>query len=90
MEKLGKLINELGANGVVRIDEGNGSAGPTWCDWGDDMQKKYGSVVMMPVTDDTHDGYVYRQIIPDGTVSHGSDWIEDGQGVNPYKYRFIL
>lgn len=47
--KLRDLIDEFGATGVIRIDAGNGSAGPTWIEWDDNMDIELGDTLMYPV-----------------------------------------
>lgn len=94
------LINEHGANGVIRIDAGNGSAGPMWADWDDDIDSEYGDIVMHEVDknynaytdgDDNHTSsflQVAHYVVPDYTTDdtmYASDWIEDDDRNAPYR-----
>ena len=46
---LSTLIDRYGANGVIRIDAGNGSAGPAWIEWDDEIKKEFGKIKMLPI-----------------------------------------
>jgi len=46
---LATLIDRYGANGVIRIDAGNGSAGPAWIEWDDEIKKEFGNIKMLPI-----------------------------------------
>lgn len=61
MEKtqtLRELVELFGANGFVIIDDGNGSAGPAWVSWDDDIDAAYGNTRMSQV-DSTAYAYEY-------------------------------
>ena len=69
-----ELIEEYGANGVIRIDAGSGSAGPAWIEWDDEMADEIGDVVMHGVNpqDDAYadpdDEYYGRRNPQDDTI----------------------
>lgn len=46
---LSTLIDRYGANGVIRIDAGNGSAGPAWIEWDNETKKEFGKIKMLPI-----------------------------------------
>ena len=48
---LATLIDRYGANGVIRIDAGNGSAGPAWIEWDNEIKKEFGKIKMLPNTE---------------------------------------
>jgi hypothetical protein len=95
---LSTLIDRYGANGVIRIDAGNGSAGPVWIEWGDEMKKEIGKIKMIPVNptdrayedgdiDDTIEQEAKR-VIPDYSYDptmYASEWIEDDGRNAPYQ-----
>ncbi|NCC05838.1 MAG: XRE family transcriptional regulator [Proteobacteria bacterium] len=96
---LSNLIDQYGANGVIRIDEGNGCAGPMWCAWDDDLAGEIGGMEVSQVDpdsrayDDGDNDRTYRQeavhVIGDydGDDMYASRWINGGNG---YRYRFIF
>jgi len=105
METLRELIEEYGANGVIHIDDGNGSAGPTWVEWNDDIEAEWGHIAMHLVAasnrayegDDEYSnkdtlGDVARYVIRSYSMDelYASDWIIYGQGDNPYCFRLIF
>ena len=105
MKTLRELVEGFGANGVIRIDDGNGCAGPAWIEWADDIDAELGDVEMFPAKADdrAYEGddeyankdtletvakYVIRDYCTDDMFA--SEWIEDGQGDNPYRFRLIF
>lgn len=46
---LSTLIDRYGANGFIRIDAGNGSAGPAWIEWDNKINKEFGKIKMLPI-----------------------------------------
>lgn len=46
MATLRELIQERGATGCIRIDAGNGCAGPVWIDWDIEMDGTLGDIKM--------------------------------------------
>jgi hypothetical protein len=108
MEKstLRDLIDQSGANGVIRIDDGNGSAGPMWIDWDEEMSELLGDTEMLSVNHNyraypdqaTTYAQAARHVIPDYAITemHASAWIVDDdrnypyQAQNPYRYRLIF
>jgi len=100
---LRQLIDKLDARGLVRIDDGNGSAGPLWIAWDDDVDQLLGDVVMHPVR---HDDKAYEgnkegstkevclTVATDywSSIMYASDWIDgdDWRTDNPYRYRLII
>lgn len=90
------LVNEYGANGVIRIDAGNGSAGPCFLPW-DEVADDLGDTEMVPIADAALDNDA-RLVMDDETyvVIYASDWIEDDdrnapyQASNPWRYRIIF
>jgi hypothetical protein len=99
---LENLMEEYGANGFVIADAGNGSAGPCWVEWSDDVAQEYGDTPMFPATedemiDDTDEDYgtlsgAVNYALQEGatSVSHASNLIVSGEGDNPYRYRIIF
>ena len=99
MLTLSDLIDKFGANGVIRIDAGNGCAGPMWCAWDDDLAGEIGGLEMSSVDPDGRayeDGdneRTYKQeaiyVIGDydSDEMYASRWIHGGNG---YMYRFIF
>lgn len=99
MLTLSGLIDQFGANGVIRIDAGNGSAGPMWCAWDDDLAGEIGCLEMSKVDpddrayDDDDNARTYKQeavyVIGDydSDEMYASRWIHGGNG---YMYRFIF
>lgn len=94
---LRELVDEYGANGVIRIDAGNGSAGPMWIEWDDETDEQIGDVEMIPVNDPEMDSDA-RLVMDDPTyhAEYASEWIEDDdrnapyRATNPYRYRLIF
>ena len=103
---LRELIEEYGANGVIRIDAGNGSAGPAWIEWDKEMDQILGGIVM---TTADPQGLAYEdadnadtiadealQVVSDYSCDEmwASDWIEDDNRNAPYRasnpYRYRL
>ena len=107
MEKTQKTLRELvddaGANGFILIDDGNGSAGPGWIDWSDEIDAVYGNTIMMQANttdkayEQNNDGYdsdktvgdVAKYVVRDYSTDemYASDWIA---GDNGYTYRIIF
>lgn len=103
---LRELMGEYGANGVIRIDAGNGSAGPAWIDWDDEMDQALGDVVMMPANptdrayedndcnDTIRDEAQYVVSDYDSDEVWASNWIEDDNRNAPHRatnpYRYRL
>lgn len=99
MLTLSDLIDQFGANGVIRIDAGNGSAGPMWCAWDDDLAGEIGGLEMSKVDpydrayDDDDNERTYKQeavyVIGDydSDEMYAARWINGGNG---YMYRFIF
>lgn len=91
------LINEHGANGVIRIDDGNGSAGPMWVDWDDDTDAMLGDTEMTLTPSNTlayndpdnsetiADEADYVSPGYDDVTMYVSDWIEDDDRNAPYQ-----
>jgi len=52
MTTLRELVEEFGANGVIRIDAGNGSAGPAWIEWTEEDAEELGDTEMTLVAGD--------------------------------------
>jgi hypothetical protein len=98
---LSTLIDRYGANGVIRIDAGNGSAGPAWIEWDDEIKKEFGNIKMLPINknhnvysgggDDNHSQSalnVARHVIRDyscDNTMYASAWIEDDDRNAPYQ-----
>ncbi len=94
------LANYSEANGVVIISAGNGCVDAAWI-WQDDCEQ-YGDVIMHPAKpdDDAYDdgtpGTLVSEVLSivdyyDGSDGMwASDWIIDGTGDNPYRYRIIF
>ena len=98
MTTLSNLINKYGGNGYIRIDDGNGSAGPSWIEWDEDITAEYGDTEMAEVEKNTLAyGDTEREetliqvatyVIPDYTTDElmfVSDWIEDDNRNYPYQ-----
>jgi len=93
------LIDEHGATGVIRIDAGNGSAGPVWVEWDDDTARDMGDVEMTRVaaTDPAYEDADVTDTILDamrdvlgkehdgGGEIYASEWIEDDDRNYPYQ-----
>lgn len=100
---LRELVDDAGANGIIIIDDGNGSAGPNWSDWSDEIDAAYGDVVMTPAKANdlayvqNGDGYdssktigdVAKYVVRDYSIEDmwASEWIA---GDNGYSYRIIF
>lgn len=97
---LRELIDEYGANGVIQIDEGNGSAGPAWIEWDEDASEQYGDTEMHKISKNYNayagGGYsehtdsflqVARYVLNDydTDVLYASDWIDDDERNAPYQ-----
>jgi len=97
---LATLIDRYGATGVIRIDAGNGSAGPAWIEWDDEIKKEFGKIKMLPIN--THQNVysdggddnqsqsalnVARHVIRDYSCNtmYASAWIEDDDRNAPYQ-----
>lgn len=92
MLTLSELIGKFGANGVIRIDAGNGCAGPVWCAWDDDLAGEIGGHEMSQVDpdgrayDDDDNERTYRQEAAYVVGDYDSDemcasrWIHGGNG----------
>ncbi len=80
-------------NGVVRVDAGNGSAGPMWLDW-EAAKDEVGHIEMYPVEGDETLNEAARAVLsqPNYKVTHCSDWVVgDGQtGDNPWRFRIVF
>jgi hypothetical protein len=102
---LRELVEEYGANGCIRIDDGNGSAGPCWLTWDKDLDAKLGDTEMHVVAKslraykdkDNHETIIQiaKFVVAnyDTDIMHASDWIEDDDdptATNPYRYRLIF
>jgi hypothetical protein len=101
IKTLRELVNESGANGIIRIDAGNGSAGPMWIGWDDAIDAAIGGTEMLRVNrnynaydnggDDNHIQTFYqaaRQVVPDydgKSPLWASDWIEEDDRNAPYR-----
>lgn len=86
MATLNDLINEHGSNAVVIADAGNGSSigeNGVARSYDEEIQAAYGAVEMMELEEihQSEDGIECR---------YGSDWIEVGDGSNPYRVRFYF
>ncbi len=105
MKTLRELVEEFGANGVIRIDDGNGCAGPAWIEWADDIDAALGDVEMFPATgsDRAYEGdgeysskdtleTVAKYVIRDYSTEemYASEWIGAGEGDNPYRFRLVF
>ncbi len=92
MKAVRDLVEEFGANGIIRVDAGNGSAGPMWLDW-ETCKDEVGHIEMYPVEDETLNEAA-RPILgqPDYEVTYASDWVVgDGQtGDNPWRFRLVF
>ena len=102
---LSELVDEYGANGVIRIDEGQGSAGPSWIDWcadDTDLMDEIADVEMTEVNprvkaypEDSNQTATYyqvvRYVIPDyeTDIMYASDWIKDDKDYHN-PYRYRL
>lgn len=96
---LSTLIDRYGANGVIRIDAGNGSAGPAWIEWDKEIAKEIGKVKMIPVAatskayeDDDDNSTIEHEakyVIPDyscdDNTMYASEWIEHDDRNAPYQ-----
>lgn len=97
---LSTLIDRYGANGVIRIDAGNGSAGPAWIEWDKEIAKKIGKIKMIPqnrninayqATDNQSQSllqvarYVISDYSCDNNTMYASEWIEDDDRNAPYQ-----
>ena len=102
MKTLGELVEEFGANGVIRIDAGNGCAGPAWIEWDDGIDEEMGDIEMFPVngSDRAYEGDdeyankdtiedVAKYVIRDYSTEemYASEWVDDGDG---YWFRVIF
>jgi len=76
MKTVRYLMEESGGNGIIRIDAGNGSAGPVWLDW-EDCKDDIGHIAMTPVNGDETLNAIARDVLnqPDYDVTYASDWI---------------
>lgn len=83
MVALKNLITAYGANGFILADAGNGSADSdgSFVQWDEDTAV-YGDVEMGAL--DT------VQITGGVECEYASDWIIDGDGDNPYRYRIFF
>jgi hypothetical protein len=94
------LVEEFGGNGVIRIDDGQGSAGPAWLEWDEALDKALGEPEMHPakITDRAYDSdndstktlediakYVVRDYSTD--EMYASDWLDGDEG---YFYRLVF
>jgi hypothetical protein len=101
---LRELVNEYGANGVIRIDAGNGCGGPTWVDWDKDADRDLGDIDMIEhkssdaaYEEDGHSETLMEaaEMANPGYESDtifASSWIErDEEGAsNPYRIRVLF
>ncbi len=99
MSTLRELVDQYGANGFILIDDGNGSAGPSWIEWDEEMDEAYGDTEMSAAkasdlayagqNDDNTDTldkvakYVVRDYSSD--EMYASEWIEDDDRNAPYQ-----
>jgi hypothetical protein len=94
------LVDEFGANGVIRIDDGQGSAGPVWIEWDEMIDTDLGGTKMYPakVSDRAYDDDnssaktledVAKYIIRDYSTDelYASEWIDGGNG---YWFRLVF
>lgn len=92
MKTVRDLMEESGANGIIRVDAGNGSAGPMWLDW-ETAKDDIGHIAMTPVNGDETLNAIARDVLnqPDYDVTYASDWIGDGHtGDNPWRFRLVF
>ena len=103
--KLKKLVDKYGATCIVIIDAGNGSGGTAILEINEEILGEYGDTEMRRVksgarayeadnpTSDTVLGAI-MEALPDYEPEDGrmwaSDWIIDGTGDNPYRYRILF
>ena len=88
-------MEEYGGNGFIRDDAGNGSAGPAWIEWDEEMEAEVGDVEMEKTAlEDV--AKIARYVVRDYDISGGcfvSGWIyndKDPGATNPYRYRIIF
>jgi len=90
------LIDEYGGNGFVVDDKGNGSAGPTWAVWDEDVLSICGDIPMARTFDEEIKEIARLVIEPaedyGGDEMYVSPWIRDPEdkGSNPYMFRIIF
>lgn len=103
--KLKKLVDRYGANCIIIIDAGNGCGGTAVLDISEEILEEYGDTEMRRVksgarayeadnpTSDTVLGairYAFADYEPENGKIWASDWIIDGTGDNPYRYRILF
>lgn len=83
--KLRDLVKKFDANGFVLADDGNGSANSDgeFVEWTEETADEYGDTELQLLDS----WYVLK-----GGVEclYGSQWIIDGAGDNPYRYRIYF
>lgn len=102
--KLRELIDEYEATGVIRYDKGNGSAGPVWIEWDEEINNELGDIDMRSVHPQGHayglpkDEYdktdtfaqVAKYVIRDDHET-AEIWVSDWiDGDNGYEYRILF
>ena len=105
MEKktLRELVQESNADCVMYIDAGNGSGGASLVEWTSEIDDEYGDTELMDApaknlayddgtADTIADIAVNFKLVNYRTEGRMwvSDWIIDGDGDNPYRYRIIF
>lgn len=83
--KLRELIEKHGAFWCIISESGDGSANSAgrFVHWDADADKKYGDTEMLPVQH-------FSLRVAGVACSYSSDWIVDGEGDNPHRYRIYL
>lgn len=83
METLKDLVERYGANGFVVADAGNGCGfgeEGQFTVWDEETKAEYGNITLRKLKKP------HRSV--DGVECHYvSEWIEAGEGDNPYRYR---
>lgn len=99
---LREIVNTYGAEGIVMMDDGNGSGGPSYTEWTPEIDYAYGDTEMLPVVEGSNDAReineAARSVTDDQryTALYVSEWIEDDgrnapyRASNPYRYRVIF
>jgi len=98
---LRELIDQYGANGVIRIDAGNGSAGPAWIDWEEDIDNLIGGTIMSKENKNKNayqedceikqsllqvvKHVIHDYAVDDDNTLYVSAWIEDDLRNAPYQ-----
>lgn len=99
MTTLSNLMDEYGGNGYIRIDSGNGAAGPSWIEWNSGIEAICGDIEMQEQNDEaTAYGeeddekettllQIVRYVIPDyaSDTIFASEWVEDDNRNYPYR-----